>query len=230
VTDVLVERGNREVALSTATNPGAAFSESGYSVLVKRSSGDDDLAVCTWSRREMPRRHLLKLFADASDSLKRRLSKEDPRKAARLAEIVTRAASRLQTRSREGSADFAKARASVQPLDEAGRLDEAALLDFAGAGKFSETALAMSMICDLPVGLIERALIEERSEQLLVLAKAACLSWKTTRAILRLAPGELAEADLDRLLETFLRLRPETARQAVQFYRLRERSRAADPD
>jgi uncharacterized protein (DUF2336 family) len=36
VTDVLVERGDRRVALSTAENPGAAFSEFGYFTLVQR--------------------------------------------------------------------------------------------------------------------------------------------------------------------------------------------------
>jgi uncharacterized protein (DUF2336 family) len=230
VTDILIERGNREVALSTAANPGASFSESGYSSLVRRSSDDDELALCAWSRREIPRRHLLKLFADASESLKRRLSKEDPRKAAQMADIVMRAASRLQTRTREGSADFARASALVQSLDEAGKLDEPALLGFARAEKFAETVLALSVICDLPVGLIERALVEERSEQVLVLAKAACLSWNTTKAVLSLqAPAERPAGGLDRLFETFLRLRPETARQAVQFYRLREKSRAASP-
>lgn len=126
------------------------------------------------------------------------------------------------------SADFAKARVLVQSLDAAGGLDEAALLDFAGSEMFAETVLALSVICDLPVGLVERALVAERSEQVLVLAKAVGLSWKTTKAILSLqARTERSTADLDRLLETFLRLKPETARQAVQFYRLRERSLAS---
>ena len=120
VTDILVERGNREVALSTAGNPGASFSEFGYFSLVRRSSDDDDLAICTWSRAEIPRRHLLKLFGDASDSLKRRLAKEDPRKAAVMADIVTRATDRLQTQTREMSADFSRAIALIQPLSAAG--------------------------------------------------------------------------------------------------------------
>ena len=42
VTDVLVQRGNQNVVLSTAGNPGAAFSEFGYSTLVQRSSNDGD--------------------------------------------------------------------------------------------------------------------------------------------------------------------------------------------
>jgi uncharacterized protein (DUF2336 family) len=36
VTDILVERGNAEVVRSTASNHGAAFSDFGYSTLVKR--------------------------------------------------------------------------------------------------------------------------------------------------------------------------------------------------
>ncbi len=225
VTGILVERGDREVALSTAGNPGASFSESGYASLVRRSSGDDDLAVCTWSRPEIPRQHLLKLFADASDSVRRKLSKEDPRKAAKIAEVVARAASHLQTQTRERSADFASADSRVQSLNEAGKLDDAALFDFANSKKFTETVLALSAICDLPVGLVERALVEERSEQVLVLAKAVGLTWKTTKAILSLqARAERSTCVLDRLLETFLRLRPETAKKAVEFYRLRERS------
>ena len=231
VTDILLERGNREVVLSTAGNPGASFSEFGYCSLVRRSSSDDDLAACTWSRSEIPRRHLLKLFADASESLRQRLAKEDPRKATQMAEIVTRAASHLQTQTREMSAEFAKARDRVRSLGDAGKLDETALLGFASSGKFAEAALALSVISDLPVGLVERALVEERSEQILVLTKAAGLTWKTTKAILLLqARAERSAGDLDRLLETFLRLKPETAMKAVQFYRLRERSLAPRPN
>jgi len=63
-TDMLAERANREVSSPLC-----------------RPSRDDDLAVCTCSRIEIPRLHLLKLFADASAALKRRLSKEDPLKA-----------------------------------------------------------------------------------------------------------------------------------------------------
>jgi hypothetical protein len=106
-------------------------------------------------------------------------------------------------------------------------LDEAALFDFASSEMFAETVLALSKICDLPVDLVERALVEERLEQVLVLAKAVGLTWKTTKAILLLqARTGRSTDDLGRLLETFLRLKPETARQAVQFYRLRERSLA----
>ena len=57
VTDVLVERGDKPVVLSMAGNPGAAFSESGFSALIKRSQGDDELAICVGMRRDIPRHH-----------------------------------------------------------------------------------------------------------------------------------------------------------------------------
>ena len=46
VTDVLVERGDQQVVLSTAKNVGAKFSNKGFTILVKRSDGDDRLAMC----------------------------------------------------------------------------------------------------------------------------------------------------------------------------------------
>lgn len=225
VTDILVDRGDREVVLNTAANPGASFSEFGYSSLVRRSSDDDDLAARVWSRSEIPRPHLLRLFADASDSVKRRLSKEDPRKAATIAETVSRAMNVLQKQTRETSSEFTDAEPLIRRLNEAGKLDEAAVSDFANSKKFAETVLAFSLICDLPVGVVERAIIEGRSEQILVLAKAATFSWKTTKAILMLRSSAEASADdLDGLLGVFLRLKPPTARKAVEFYRLRELS------
>ena len=50
ITDVLVERGNQQVVVSTAANSGAQFSQDGYLTLVKRSETDDQLALTIWSR------------------------------------------------------------------------------------------------------------------------------------------------------------------------------------
>src|SRR5205814_6574750 len=44
VTDVLVERGNREVVNSVAGNEGARFSGAGFLHMVKRAEGDSILA------------------------------------------------------------------------------------------------------------------------------------------------------------------------------------------
>lgn len=231
VTDILVERGNQQVVLSTAGNSGAAFSEFGYSTLVRRSSNDCDLALCVWSRPEIPRQHLLKLFADASEAVKRDLIKRDPRKANLIQEVVAQAANHIQSQTRERSPSFAAAQAYVQSLRETGKLDEAQLTEFAHARKFDETIVALSVICDLPVGLIERAFIDERSEQIIVLAKASGLSWDTTKAILLLQAGikNGSKHKFDRHFETFVQLKVETAKKAINFYRMRARAQTPQP-
>jgi len=226
VTDVLVERGDQQVVLSAAGNHGAAFSEFGYSTLVLRSSSDDDLAARTWSRPEIPRQHLLKLFADASESVKNKLTSADPRKANQILEIVAQASHQIQTRAREKSAGYAAAHAHVQSLHVAGGLGEPQLAEFAGAGKFDETVVALSILCDLPISLIERAFVSEQSDQIIVIAKAIGLSWETAKAVLLLQAGTKISSPhkFDQHFETFTRLKPETAKKAIQFYRLRERA------
>src|SRR6516162_11520613 len=81
VTDVLVQRGNDEVIQSTVNNPGAEFSERGFTRLVNRAEGDDNLATCLGFRPNMPRHLYLKLLAKASDTVRQRLEAANPRQA-----------------------------------------------------------------------------------------------------------------------------------------------------
>ena len=78
VTDVLVLRGNDEVIQSTVNNPGAEFSERGFTRLVNRAEGDDDLATCLGLRPSMPRHLYLKLLARASATVRERLEAAHP--------------------------------------------------------------------------------------------------------------------------------------------------------
>src|SRR5262249_57824066 len=71
VTDVLVTRGDRQVMHSVAKNTGARFSDAGFRMLVKRSSGDDALALHVGARRDLPRQHFLRLVAGTSAALRR---------------------------------------------------------------------------------------------------------------------------------------------------------------
>ena len=80
VTDVLVERGNADVVVNTAANAGAKFSEFGCSTLVARSGEDKAIALRVWLRRDIPRHHLLALFASASEEVQRELEVADRQK------------------------------------------------------------------------------------------------------------------------------------------------------
>jgi uncharacterized protein (DUF2336 family) len=226
VTDILVERGNRAVVSSTARNGGARFSDFGVSTLVEKACDDGDLALCVWSRPDIPRQNLVKLFVDASEAVKSQLVEADPRKVALIKSMVARVADALQTRTRLDSSDFAQALSHVSALHAAGRLDEAQLLAFSGEGSFDKVVAALSLMCDLPVGLVERAFVQSQTEQILVLARAVNLSWETTTTLLLLHAGANGSSRLqiDQYFINFSRLQPKTAQTALQFYRMREKA------
>jgi uncharacterized protein (DUF2336 family) len=226
VTDILVDRGNHQVVSSTAGNRGAKFSTSGMSTLIMRAHDNGDLALRVWSRPDIPRPDLVKLFAHASEIVRGKLEAADPRRAALIRTAVAEASEEIQAAARAGSDEHAQALAHVRSLHKLGQLDEARLLDFVREGNFDRTAVALSMMCNLPIGLIERALVQSEPEQLLVFAKAIDLSWETAKAILTLPAGRsgLTKERLNQCLASFFRLQPKTARTALQFYRLRERA------
>jgi uncharacterized protein (DUF2336 family) len=226
VTDVLVERGNQEVAVSTAGNAGAKFSEFGYSTLVRRAETDGNLAACVWRRPEIPRQHLLALFAAASQVVRQELQSIDPHRAQEIGTMIGRAGDELQERSREHSAQHEAARLEVELLRDAGILSEAEVFAFARDGKFDQTSVALSLLCDLPIGLVERAMVHDKCDQLLVLAKSIDLSFDTVKAIASIRAGgnDGVGPDIRQAAMSYGRLRPETARKVIRYYRLRERT------
>ena len=226
VTDVLVERGNATVVSSTANNDGSRFSKNGFSRLVERSLQDTRLALCLWSRPDVPRQELMKLFQRVSEDVRAALEAARPREAQEIRVAIAAAADRIQTVVRTGSAEHREARDELQQLHADGALDERKIFQFAAAKNFDRTAVALALLLELPINLVERALVQKRFEQLLVFAKAAGFSWETARALLLLKAGrgDLAPSDLDQCFATFSRLQQKTATTALQFYRLRERA------
>ncbi len=228
VTDVLVERGDTEVVKSTAANPGAKFSEFGCATLATRSRDDSELALQVWSRDDIPRQHLLSLFAIASEAVQKQLAAADRKKVELYRYIIAQANSQIQTKMRESSTHYAAARPYVESLYRSGTLTGERVAEFARADKFDQVAIALSLLCVLPVGHIERAIVHHQADHLVVLAKAIGLSWETTKAILLMRrPGNHGAAmELEAARASFTKLQPKTAVSAMQFYRLRVRSEA----
>ncbi len=228
VTDVLVARGNTEVVKSTAANLGAKFSEFGCATLATRSADDSELALQVWSRDDIPRQHLLSLFATASEAVQKQLAAADRKKAELYRYVIAQANSQIQTKMRESSTRYAAARPYIESLYQSGTLTGERVAEFARADNFDEVAIALSLLCALPVGHIERAIVHNQADHLLVLAKAIGLSWEATKAILLMRrPGKHAAAiELEVARASFAKLQPKTAVSAMQFYRLRVRSEA----
>src|ERR1700742_3108466 len=73
LTDVMVQRGERDVIRRAAANIGAAFSPVGYSALVKRAARDGVLTLTVGKRNDLPDRLLKELVAGSVNVVRRRL-------------------------------------------------------------------------------------------------------------------------------------------------------------
>ena len=219
VTDVLVERGDRQVALSAAENPGAKFSEAGYIRLVKRAEGDEQLAQTVGSRAEIPRHHFLRILAKASQAVRVKLEAANQHKAGEVQRAVAQAATEIQTQAAAGSHNYAAANALVGAMRAEGRLRESDIEAFARARKFEETTAALAILSELPADAVERAIVHDRVESILIICKAIGLSWSTVKAVLMLRSdkGGLSKYELENYLTLFTRLKQETARHVLKF-------------
>ncbi len=176
VTDVLIERGDREVHRAVVNSVGSRISEAGWRRLAAENAP-----------------------GSASEGI--------------VAEGTARAA----------APHFAAVPAGTQNPNRVGRIGEAELYRFARDRKFEETARALSILCDTPIDLVERALADPTAEIILILAKVGGLSSATTKALLllRAADRSMSATDIDRALLSFERLQPTTARRVLDFFRTR---------
>jgi uncharacterized protein (DUF2336 family) len=225
ITDVLVERGDREVVRSVASNTGARFSNAGFRRLVTRSTGDDLLATTVGSRRDIPRAHYLKLIERASASVREKLTALNPQAAAAVKSAVAEATSGLRSEMRDASPDYAEAKAQIEGLFRSKQLNEEAIHQFARDRKFEQIVVALSLLCDVEVDVVERAMLDPGAEVALILCKFANLSWTSAKTILLLQTAErgMSAHDLDQAMSNFSRLQPETARRVLSFYRTRRK-------
>jgi len=223
VTDVLVERGDRDVVHSVVKNAGARFSDAGFRMLVDRSTGDDDLATIVGKRSDIPRPHFLVLLEKASSAVRALLASENPDASSAIDGVVAEVVGGIRDDARNSSPDFAAAQAAVERQNRLRRIGEGEIYQYARDRKFEETAISLSLMCDTPIDVVERALLDPGAEIVLILAKVAGLSATTTKAILllRAADRGMSAKDLDQALASFNRLQPDTARRVLGFFRTR---------
>ncbi|MDB5618590.1 DUF2336 domain-containing protein [Tardiphaga sp.] len=224
ITDVIVRRGDRDVVRRVAGNAGANFSHLGYAGLIRRAGDDGVLAVTVGQRGDLSPPQLKDLLARSVEVVRRRLFDAVPthqREAINraLAEISGTATNPAITR------DFAAAQRVVRKLHHADELNEGALLRFARAHQYEETAAALSAMSGVRIATIDQLLKGDRDDPILILGKSVAISWATVRALmaLRLGPGRTpAAADVEEARLNFERLVPATAQRVLTFWQTRD--------
>jgi uncharacterized protein (DUF2336 family) len=223
VTDVLVRRGDQKVVHSVADNQSARLSEGGFSVLVQRADDDSDLAEKVGARPDIPPHLFRDLLVRATAVVQQRLlASAKPETKAEIQRVLDKV-----SREIGGPAavrDYSAAQQVVIELHQSGKLGEKEVADFALAKKFEETVASLSALCEIPIETMDRLMVGDRPDPILILCKASGYSWSTARAIILARPtvkGTSSQA-LDEAFVNFKKLSPSTAQRVVRFWQVRQ--------
>lgn len=221
VTDVLLERGDREVVHILAANAGAKFSEGGYATLVSKAESDEILSEAVGSRKDLPMKLFRELLARATEAVRAKLlALLPPERYAQVMDILSSVSSAVIGATKTGYED---AMITVRALEHAGRLNDTTIRDFARAGQIPEVIAGISVLTASKVDVIADILNGVRNDAVLVPCKAAGLGWPVLEAILQNRDRDRQPSPqiLELAQKDYQRLSLETAQKTLRFLQVR---------
>lgn len=223
ITDVLVGRGDRDVARRVADNRGARISEMGFSRLVKRAADDGILAEKVGLRPDIPPPMFRELPTRATAVVRKRLlASAAPEVKTEIRDVLAKVAKEVGVRV--GPRDYGAAQRVVLNLNRAGQMNEAALAGFCSDGKYEEAVVGLAALAKVPVNVVDRLMGGDRPDPVLILCKAAGLGWPTVKAIFLVSPDQKGTSSqgLDEAFANYGRLSTSTAQRVVRFWQVRQ--------
>lgn len=207
---------------AAVTNDGAKFSRFGFAALVERSERDSILAEKVGKRPDIPPHLYRNLLLRASDVVQQRLlASSHPESQPEIRRVLAKVSQEMADAA--SPRDYTDAQRAVAALQAMGKLDEAALYQFAVAGRGEEAIVVLSALSQVPLSVVSRLIGGSRPDAAIILCRALGFGWETASAVLSAcqsaagSPQALAAA-----LAHFERLTPTTARRVMQFWQLRE--------
>jgi uncharacterized protein (DUF2336 family) len=222
ITDQLVTRGDIKVLRTVASNPGAAISDLGFGILVKKSTEDNWLTERVARRIDIPEHHLRELISKASEVVRQRLTADIPELSETIKEILPDSAPATGSERDYRTAELV---VSSRPLSEA------VVYEFAKAKKLEEVIVSISRLSGLPANEIQRLFIGAWSSPVAIILKAIGFRLATVEAIYRsrLSDAEVIRDDLFQTKAEFIALRRPTAERIVRFYCARKATNSSNP-
>ncbi len=222
LSDILVARGDREVARSIATNHNARLSESAFTTLVQRAEQDGVLAEKVGMRTDIPPRLFRQLLMQASDVVQKRLlAQAKPETQLEIRKILAKVTDEVAAKA--APRNYAAALAKVRVLHRERKLTEADIAEYANSGQYEETIAGLATLCAVPVEVVDRLMNGERADPVLILARSTGFGWPTVKAIIAARPGaKPTNQMLDAAFDNFERLTAPTAQRVVRFWQVRQ--------
>lgn len=222
LTDILVQRGNLDVARSLATNQKAQLSNDAFSALVQRAEQDGVLAEKVGVRDDIPPRLFRQLLMQATEVVRKRLlAQAKPETQAEIRRVLTKVSDEVAAKA--APRNYTAALTTVRARHKKRLLTEVDVAEYAKAGKYEETIAALATVCAVPVEVVDRLMNGERADPVLILARAADFSFATVKAIIEGRVGNKPSPQvIDAARENFERLTSATAQRVVRFWQVRQ--------
>ncbi len=222
VTDVLVDRGDREVVTKVAVNSGARFSKTGMSMLTMRASGDNELTEAMTRRADITPALFKRLLSHATEEARQRmLASSGPADRDRINRVLTQIAK--QAGSTDVSPkDFAAAQRMVLSFSQDTAQTRSKVLQFADGNRIAELIAALSILSGIPIALVSRLLRDTEPFGAMVMCRAIGLEWMVAHSVLNTIPGLGEERDeqLEEMREEYDRLSAQSAGRLLGYWQV----------
>jgi hypothetical protein len=220
VTDALLRHGERRVVRRVAGNPGARFSSTGFDALASRAGEDDVLAETVARRPDVPVEVVCQLIAQASEEARKRLiAYTRPELHADIERAVASVSDRMIEEEIQRHDYEAAARRLLMRCPD-GKVYEDDVIDLLPAADTDQLVVALTLMSELPVDLVERAMSEDSGDLLLIICKVLDFGWTTVRGILTLKLGSKMTSDVvTAACEDFSKMSRLTAQQMLKLWK-----------
>jgi uncharacterized protein (DUF2336 family) len=226
VTDALLARRYPSVSRRLVSNPGARVSAAGFAIVLQQAQSDPDLAVETGIRVDLPAELRTRLLRNATDAVRSRLLLHAPPHLFEEIRTAIETVSAGVNREMSAVRDFSAATRFIGQLKANGKLNEAALFNFAKQRKYEETVAALAQLSESTVEVIRPLMRSLRDDGILIPCKAAELGWDTVVAVMesRFSTGSMAAHELAKAKSQFAQMTTENARRLLRFWQVRSPS------
>jgi uncharacterized protein (DUF2336 family) len=220
VTDVLIERGDRQVVGRVAENDGARFSRLGYSALVGRAAEDEELQMRLAMRRDLDEERIAELIPALSDRVMQALTRQgfsapDPTSFG----LIEKLRARLGESDRElrELMDIAAAiKAGSRDLSDT-------VMRLARARRSYDLGVLLGDLVGLPKDIVVKNMQRRQNEPILIVCRALSLPWEVVDAVLSMKAAKAGETyrSSQNLRRTYEALSVDAAERAMRLLKVR---------
>jgi uncharacterized protein (DUF2336 family) len=217
VTDVLINRGDSEVARKVTANEGARFSRFSLAKAVKRAEKDESLAVAIANRIDLPADLLDQLVRKATATVQQRLmANARPQMRQRISQVMANVSSQVARSVAPAGGGSGRTLMKKNPAQLRARVSRSV-----ESRNVDELVDALAVLSELPVKAVKNLVKQGSDEGLVALGKACGMGWPELQKVLAVvAPAKAAsKEDASVLFDKFAALSTADAQRAVRFIR-----------